>query len=137
MVNNDRGPRISRRGGDHIRYRRRMRFGRRRQRARSEQVADEDDAAIQPWYRIASFLLPGVQPPTPPWRDRPDGIRPYRGFRAGRARIRPDSTGYDEPLTPDRQRAPDRERWPEPRADDPTLDPILGDEDDEPWTNAR
>jgi hypothetical protein len=100
---------------------------RRRQRARTEEAYEEHGAQAAGWYRVASWLLPGVQPATPPWEVEPD-IRPYRGFRAGRARIRPDSTGFGDPVSPD------REQWDEPRADDPTLDPIIGDCDDEPWT---
>lgn len=71
--------------------------------------------------------MPGPPPVPPPWRTK-DETKPYRGFRAGRGRHHPDHTGYDEPTSPD------REQWPEERADDPTLDPIIGDSDDEPWT---
>ncbi|WP_325158178.1 hypothetical protein [Actinophytocola sp.] len=37
------------------------------------------------------------------WRqgEGADTVLPYRGFRAGRSRVRPDDTGYDEPLAPD------------------------------------
>jgi hypothetical protein len=104
-----------------------MRFSRRRQRERAEQANAEADAEATVWWGIARGLLPGVQRSRLPW-DKDEGIEPYRGFRAGRGRVRPSSTGYDEPISPD------RERWEEPRADDPTLDPILGDSDDEPWT---
>lgn len=86
----------------------------------------ESEADAAPWYQLARWLLPGPQPRTPPWHQE-DAIRPYRGFRNGRARLRPDPSGLGEPATPP------RETWPEPRANDPTLDPILGDEDDEPW----
>ena len=104
-----------------------MRFGGRRQRERAELARAEAEAAGAFWWAIARRVLPGVQPLRPPW-DRDDGIRPYRGFRAGRSRMRPSPTGYDEPASPR------GERWEEPRANDPTLDPILGDSDDEPWT---
>ena len=104
-----------------------MRFGRRRQRERAETAAAAAEADAASWYQIARWLLPGPQPRTPPWQ-QDDGIEPYRGFRAGRGRRRPDATGFDEPTSPDRN------QWAEPRAGDPTLDPILGDEDDEPWT---
>jgi len=104
-----------------------MRFSRRWQRERAERADADAEAAAAVWYRIARWLLPGPQPRIPPWATREE-IEPYRGFRAGRGRWRPDHTGYDEPTSPD------REQWAEPRADDPTLDPILGDSDDEPWT---
>jgi len=103
-----------------------MRFSRRRQRERAEQAAEEADRDATVLYWVAR-LLPGptvVPPPVP----NTDEIEPYRGFRVGRGRARPDRTGYGEPTSPD------REQWTEPRADDPTLDPVLGDEDDEPWT---
>jgi hypothetical protein len=104
-----------------------MRFGRRRQRERAAEADAEAEAHAAAWYQVARWVLPGPQPRTPPWR-LGDRIAPYRGFRAGRGRHRPDPTGYDEPTSPDRN------RWTEPRAGDPTLDPVLGDEDDEPWT---
>jgi hypothetical protein len=104
-----------------------MRFSRRRQRERAERANTEAEADAAVWWGIERWVLPGPQPLSPPW-DKGEDIKPYRGFRAGRGRMRPDSTGYDEPTSPD------RERWSEPRAGDPTLDPILGDSDDEPWT---
>lgn len=104
-----------------------MRFGRRRQRTRAEQADDEAAHHAAAWYRIASWAMPGPPPVPPPWAGE-DESRPYRGFSRGRGRNRPDRTGYDEPTSPD------REQWEEPRPDDPTLDPILGDSDDEPWT---
>jgi hypothetical protein len=106
-----------------------VRFSRRRQRERAEQAAAEDEARTAALWQVARWFSPGTLslPPRPPWHGD-DETRPYRGFRAGRARERPDRTGYDEPISPD------RERWAEPRADDPTLDPIIGDSDDEPWT---
>ncbi|HEX6353409.1 hypothetical protein [Actinophytocola sp.] len=100
-----------------------MRFSRRRQRERAERAAADDEADAAFWHGIARWG-PGPRPPRGPSED----IRPYRGFRRGRARMRPDPTGYDEPTSPD------REQWAEPRAGDPTLDPVLGDSDDEPWT---
>lgn len=78
-------------------------------------------------WQIARRFGPGSLPPVPPWHVTEEQ-RPYRGFRAGRARHRPEPTGYDEPASPD------REQWREPRPGDPTLDPIIGDSDDEPWT---
>jgi hypothetical protein len=108
-----------------------MRFSRRRQRERAELAHAEAEDKTAFWWGIASRLLPGVQPSAPPWGDASDDIEAYRGFRAGRARMRPDRTGYDEPTSPD------REQWDEPRAGDPTLDPVLGDSDDEPWTGDR
>jgi hypothetical protein len=80
--------------------------------------------------RLGRFLTSGSMPIGRPWSAPREDVRPYRGFRAGRGRKRPDRTGYDEPTSPD------RERWAEPRADDPTLDPVLGDSDDEPWTGT-
>jgi len=106
-----------------------VRFSRRRQRERAEQAAAEDEAHTATMWRIARWFGPGSLPPSPPW-SVDEETRPHRGFRAGRARYRPDPTGYGDPVSPD------RERWPEPRADDPTLDPVLGDSDDEPWTTA-
>lgn len=102
-----------------------MRFSRRRQRARAEEADAEAETRAAAWFQFARSVLPG---PQFRWDHGREEIKPYRGFRRGRGRVRPDPTGYGEPTSPD------REQWAEPRADDPTLDPILGDSDDEPWT---
>ena len=104
-----------------------VRFSRRRQRERAEQAAAEAEANTALLWQIARRFGPVPLPVNPPRDD--EETRPYRGFRAGRARERPDRTGYGDPAP-----TPHGDRWPEPRAGDPTLDPIIGDSDDEPWT---
>jgi hypothetical protein len=107
-----------------------MRIGRRWQRERAA-LADEEaarSAALLGWMmRLVSSGPAAAGSWAAPL---PEETQPYRGFRAGRGRERPDGTGYGEPTSPD------RERWAEPRSDDPTLDPVLGDSDDEPWTGT-
>ena len=104
-----------------------MRFSRRWQRERAARADAEAAARAAVWYRVARWVMPGPQPLVPPWNwDTGEQVQPYRGFRAGRGRLRPDGTGYDEPTSPD------REQWEEP----PAADPILGDSDDEPWTGS-
>jgi hypothetical protein len=107
-----------------------MRFGRRRQRERAAQADEEADEEAAALHRLLRFVGSGPAPPWSFWSAPREETRPYRGFRAGRGRERPDRTGYGEPTSPD------RERWDEPRASDPTLDPVLGDSDDEPWTGT-
>ena len=107
-----------------------MRFRRRQQRERAAQADEEAAEKATMIYQVLR-ILPGFPAPLwPPGREPRDELTPYRGFRRGRGRERPDSTGYGEPTSPDGV------RWEEPRAEDPTLDPILGDSDDEPWTGS-
>ncbi|RZS43630.1 hypothetical protein EV193_102611 [Herbihabitans rhizosphaerae] len=66
------------------------------------------------------------------WRQRGERVLPYRGFRAGRARERPDDTGYDEPAAPE----PVRDEWHGNRwlagmSDLRTNDGVIGDDPDE------
>lgn len=105
-----------------------------RERARRSQ-AEADEAAVKAYWisRVASRFGPFFGPL---WRPRvgdDDTIEPYRGFRAGRGRWRPDSTGYDEPVMP--AAAPDS--WHEhPWLDDmetsePVSDGLIDDEYDD------
>lgn len=105
-----------------------MGFRRRQQRERAAQADREAAEKATMLYRVLRIMPGFTAPLRPPSPDPYEDTRPYRGFRAGRGRERPDRTGYGEPTSPD------GEQWEEPRADDPTLDPVLGDSDDEPWT---
>jgi hypothetical protein len=72
------------------------RFSREWQRERAEQAQAEADATAEMMYRarFGRHSLAHYQN----WRvHAEDKVLPYRGFRAGRSRVRPDQTGYDEP----------------------------------------
>nr|WP_157528321.1 hypothetical protein [Kibdelosporangium sp. MJ126-NF4] len=74
------------------------RFSREWQRERSEQAQAETDATAEMIYRarFGRYSLAYYQN----WRVRTeDQVLPYRGFRAGRSRVRPDQTGYDDPAS--------------------------------------
>ena len=108
-----------------------MGWRRRRQQERVAQADQEVAESAAVLHRVLRVLPSFPAPLLPPWSTPHEEVAPYRGFRAGRGRELPDHTGYGEPTSPD------REQWAEPRAGDPTLDPILGDSDDEPWTGTR
>lgn len=121
-----------------MRRRRPGRFSRQWQRERAEHADAEADEVATALYRIGRLFNRFPMPVDPPRRARAGHTeRPYRGFRAGRSRMRPDATGYDEPVASLAPREPGNEHpWLADLQDDElTLDPVLGDSDDEPWVS--
>jgi hypothetical protein len=106
------------------------RFGRERQRRRAAQADAEADEAVERVWRLSRFTgrLPYLAALRWAREVGRETVPPYRGFRAGRSRVRPEKTGYDEPAT---------------LSEHPWLDglegvdPILGDEDDENYPTGR
>jgi hypothetical protein len=120
------------RGGD-----RPGRFSREWQRERARRAkAEADEAAVTTYWisKLGTWFGPFVGTF---WRPRVgdnNTVEPYRGFRAGRARWRPDSTGYDEPVEP----AASRDSWHDNpwladlESGEPVSDGLIDDEYDEP-----
>ncbi|ALG09867.1 hypothetical protein [Kibdelosporangium phytohabitans] len=72
------------------------RFSREWHRERAELARAEADATAETLYRLRVVVHGRDRHHN--WRVRAeDTVPPYRGFRAGRSRVRPDETGYDEP----------------------------------------
>ena len=112
------------------------RFSREWQRERARQAkADADDAAVKVYWisQVAARFGPFLRPM---WRPRvgdDDTTEPYRGFRAGRSRWRPDATGYDEPVEPvSRGDSWHEHRWlADLDSGEPVSDGLIDDEYDE------
>jgi hypothetical protein len=109
------------------------RFSRAWQRERARRAKAEADEARLFAYWISKLSRYGHFFGPPRVRDD-DTIEPYRGFRAGRSRWRPDSTGYDEPVEPTAARD---SRLGHPwladlESDEPVSDGLIDDEYDEP-----
>ncbi|MET0132637.1 MAG: hypothetical protein ABW215_03500 [Kibdelosporangium sp.] len=75
------------------------RFGREWQRERAARAAAEAEATAELIYRMRNPFGRSGPFDYHHWRHvgAGDEVRSYRGFRAGRSRIRPDDAGYDEP----------------------------------------
>jgi hypothetical protein len=87
-----------------MRRRRPGRFSRQWQRERAAQADAEADESAMLIFRLARMFGRGPMFPFPRSRGAGDAVRPYRGFRAGRRRWRPDDTGYGEPAAPEASR---------------------------------
>src|ERR1700741_81932 len=79
-----------------------MRFRRRQQRERAAQAEEEAPEKATMIYQCLRIMPSFPAPLWPPGREPRDELGPYRGFRRGRGRERPDPTGYGEPTSPDR-----------------------------------
>ena len=106
--------------------RRPRRFSREWQRERAQAQADESDQLA---YRLSRLF--GRSPFWAALRRRDlaeDKILSYRGFRAGRSRLRPDETGYGEPVRPTPQGDWHDHPWLTDLHDEPpTAGPVIGE----------
>lgn len=105
------------------------RFSRQWQRRRAEQADAERAETMETLGLIGRMFSRGwFVNPRPTRVEFGEPLPPYRGFRAGRARMRPTGTGYDEPVEPT-PRAPGNEHpWLADLDDEPPVsDPVIGD----------
>lgn len=108
-----------------MRARRPGRFSREWQRQRAEQAAAERAETMELVGRIARVFGRGwFAPRRAPRVEIGEELAPYRGFRAGRARIRPTATGYDEPAEPAERAEPAGQAPRGPGNEHPWLDDL-------------
>jgi hypothetical protein len=101
------------------------RFSREWQRERAAQAQAEADEAIDALYRFRDPFGRSSPFTHPSWRvTSSDKVLPYRGFRNGRGRTRPDETGYDDPVSASGPGS----RIAEPPAAPSVIDSVPGDE---------
>jgi hypothetical protein len=107
---------------------RRGRFSRAWQRERAERADAEQAETMETLGLIARLFANGpFTRPRPIRVDLSEPVEPYRGFRAGRARHRPDETGYDEPERPAARGPGNEHPWLEDLDDDPPVSgPVIG-----------
>ncbi|WP_460394650.1 hypothetical protein [Actinophytocola sediminis] len=105
------------------------RFSRAWQRQRAE-LADAErahDMAVIDWIARRFGRNPLYLPPDRRGLLEPEPVRPYRGFRNGRARMAPTETGYEEPVEPTPRGPGNEHPWLADLTDDlPPTGPVLG-----------
>lgn len=112
-----------------MRERRPGRFSRAWQRQRAEQAEAEhaEDSARFEW--AARRLRLPFYVPLANRVSHDDQVRPYRGFRNGRARRSPTGTGYEEPVEPIRQPPGNEHPWLADLTEEPPTGPVIGEDD--------
>lgn len=108
-----------------MRAKRPGRFSRQWQRQRAEQADAEhaDRVARLQWVARRFSRFPFSAPPRSPASEH---VRPYRGFRNGRARMAPTDTGYEEPVERQPTVPGNEHPWLTGLTDEPTSESVIG-----------